>query len=97
MPAEEWGRLRVVVIGSQMPRRDNAAVQYFSRLLGEGGEGRRLVYAEALYDEGRALNLLGTHQLDREVGAAFFGDPGRMERDLLGAAAAEYLRTLKDD
>jgi hypothetical protein len=97
VPAEEWARLRVVVIGSQMPRGNNVAVQYFARLVGELGEGPRVVYAEALYDEGRALNLLGTHLLDRGVAVAFFGDPQRMDRDLLGDAAAEYLRTLKDD
>ena len=97
LSAEEWGKLRVVIMGSQMPRKDNLAVQYFARLLGEAGEGRRIVYAEALFDEKRALNLLGTHLLDREIAAAFFDDPARMNRDLLGDAAADYLRTLKID
>ncbi len=84
-------------MGSQMPRKDNLAVQYFARLLGETGEGRRIIYAEAIFDEHRALNLLGTHLLDREIAASFFDDPLRMNRDLLGDAAAEYLRTLKID
>jgi hypothetical protein len=97
LSAEEWGKLRVVIMGSQMPRKDNLAVQTFARLLGEAGEGRRIVYAEALFDEKRALNLLGTHLLDREIAGAFFDDPVRMNRDLLGDAAAEYLRTLKID
>jgi hypothetical protein len=94
MSAEEWARLRVVVIGSPMPRRANVAVQYFARLLGEAGEGKRIVYAESL-DEARGLNLLGTHLLDRKIATDFFDDPRRMDRDLLGDAAAEYLRTLK--
>src|SRR5262249_22947861 len=47
VPADEWKRLRVVVMGSAMPRKNNLAVQYFSRLLGEKGEGLRVVYAEA--------------------------------------------------
>jgi hypothetical protein len=96
LSAEEWSKLRVVVLGSQMPRKNNLAVQYFARILGETGEGRRIIYAEAL-DEKRALNLLGTHLLDREISTAFFDDPMRMNRDLLGDAAAEYLRTLKID
>ncbi len=97
LTAEEWGKLCVVIMGSQMPRKKNLAVQYFARLLGESGEGRRIVYAEALFDEKRALNLLGTHRLDREIATAFFDDSLRMDRDLLSDAAAEYLRTLKMD
>jgi len=95
--AAEWGKLRVIVMGSQMPRKDNLAVQYFAHLLGEAGEGRRIIYAEALFDEKRALNLFGTHLLDRDIAVSFFDDPARMNRDLLGDAAAEYLRTLKID
>lgn len=97
LSADDWRKLRVVVLGSQMPRRNNLAVQYFARLLGETGEGRRIVYAEGLGDANRAMNLLGTHLLDREIATAFFDDPERMDRDLLGDAAADYLRTLKFD
>jgi hypothetical protein len=88
---KEWGRLTAVVMGPQMPRKDNLAVQYFARLLGEVGEGRRVVYAEALFDEAKALNLLGTRRVDTRLGKDFFDDPRRMHRDLLGDAAREYL------
>jgi hypothetical protein len=54
----EWKRLHVIVMGSQLPRRGNLGVQYFARLLGEAGEGKRVVYAEAIFDEPRALDLL---------------------------------------
>ncbi len=91
---EEWKRVSVIVLGSQMPRRDNLAVQYFARLLGEPGEGRRILYAEGLGDEQRALDLLGTHLVDTRIGAAFFDDPARMYRDLLGDAAKEVLDEL---
>ena len=37
------------------------------------------------------MDLLATHQLDGELSEAFFGDPGRMEIDLLGNAASVYL------
>ena len=90
----EWGRLRVVVMGSQLPRKNNLAVQYFARLLGEAGEGGRIVYAEAVFEESRALDLLATRIVDTRIGAAFFGDAGRMHRDLLGDAAKEYLDKL---
>jgi hypothetical protein len=91
MTAEEWSTLTVVVSGSQTPRVENVAVQYFSRLLGEtNGEGRRIVYAESLWDEEKAINLLGTLRLDGKLSAVVFGDPFRMYRDFLadGARAA---------
>jgi hypothetical protein len=91
----EWKALRVVIEGSPMPRKGNLAVQYFSRLLAEPGEGLRIIYAESLFDETRALNLLGTNLLDSEIASAFFADPKRMHRDLLDEAAAEYLNEMK--
>jgi hypothetical protein len=94
MPADEWRCLRVVVMGSALPRRDNVAVQFFARLLHEPGEGDCIVYAESLFDERRALNLLGTRLLDSDIGTAFFDDPRRMHRDLLGDAAAACLKDM---
>ena len=92
--AEDWDRLRVVVTGAQMPRPGNLAVQYFARLLGESGEGKRIIYAEALFDETSALNLLGTHRLDASAAQAFFGDRSRLNRDLLADATPTALDTL---
>jgi hypothetical protein len=96
MPAGEWERLTVIVMGRQLPRKDNLAVQYFVRLLGEPGEGKRIVYAEALFDETKALDLLATRLVDTQVGFDFFDDPLRMHRDLLGDAAKEFLPQLLD-
>jgi hypothetical protein len=88
MTAEEWGSLTVIVLGMQTPRVDNAAVQYFARLFGEtSGEGRRVVYAEGLGDEEKAVHLLGTLRLDGKLSVAVFNDPFRMYRDLLADAA----------
>ncbi len=91
MSPQEWSRLHVVIIGPHMPREDLVVTQYFLRLLHEPGEGRRVVYAESLWEEPKALDLLGTHLLDGSVGEAFFGDYLRMHRDLLGDAASQYL------
>jgi hypothetical protein len=88
MTAEEWGSLSVIVQGMQTPRVENAAVQYFARLFGEtSGEGRRVVYAEGLGDEEKALNLLGTLRLDGMLSVAVFNDPFRLYRDLLADVA----------
>lgn len=86
-----WDQIRVVVRGMQMPRKDNLAVSYFAKLLGEKGESNRIVYAEGLADEGAGLSLLGTRLLDTEIGEVFFADRWRMHRDLLGDAAKEIL------
>jgi hypothetical protein len=94
MTEAEWKKLRVVVMGSAMPRKGNINVQYFAKRLGGTGEGPRIVYAESLWDEEKALNLLGTHLLDTAIGAAFFNDPERMHRDLLADAAAAYLKKM---
>ena len=94
LTGKEWSQMTIVVMGSQMPRKDNLAVQYFARLLGVGGEGRRIIYAEALFDESKALDLLGTHLVDTGIGEAFFADPQRMHRDLLADATRTYLDTL---
>jgi hypothetical protein len=92
---EEWKQLRVVVPGPQMPRKENLAVQYFARLLGEPGEGRRIIYAESLWDEPGALKLLATHSIDSDIGVAFFGDGMRMHRDLLADAAKDHLQHMQ--
>jgi hypothetical protein len=94
MSADEWHALRVVVIGVHMAREGELATQYFLRALGEAAEGRRVVYAEGLWEEPRALDLLGTHLLDGSVGAAFFGNDQRMHRDVLGDAGRSYLDEL---
>jgi hypothetical protein len=88
MTPTEWTGLTVVIQGAQAPRVENAAVQYFARLLGEGpGEGRRVVYAEGLWEEDKALRLLGTLRLDGKLATAVFGDPFRMYRDFVADGA----------
>jgi len=91
MTAEDWRALRVVIIGSHMAREGEVAEQYFLRLLGEAGEGDRVVYAEGLWQPRDALDLLATHRVDLGAGAAFFGEPMRMHRDILGDGARRWL------
>jgi hypothetical protein len=87
----EWNALHVVMIGPHMPRDQECSIQFFERLFHEHEEGERIIYAEALWNEKDALNLLATHEVDESAGAAFFGDPMRMHRDLLADAAKAYL------
>jgi hypothetical protein len=94
---EEWNKLHVLIMSAHMPRDRELTVQYFERALNEPFEGRRIVYAEGLYEETKAMDLLGTHIIDGSTGEAFFGDFMRMHRDLLSDAAAAYIQTLKFD
>jgi hypothetical protein len=94
LPENDWKKLHIVVMGSALPRAGNLAIQYFAQALNEPGEGKRIIYAEALFDEKRALNLLGTHLVDTGIGTYFFDDAGRMHRDLLADAAKEYLEKM---
>ncbi|BDU71424.1 hypothetical protein [Mesoterricola silvestris] len=89
--AADWDRVRVVVIGSHMAREGEVGWQFFTRLLGEPGEGGRLVFAEEKWDPAEALKLLATHAVDGDLGRAFFGDPGRMHRDVLAPGAKKWL------
>jgi hypothetical protein len=91
MSPREWEALHVIIITAHMPREESMHLQYFSRLLNEPAEGRRIIVAESLWEEPKALDLYGTHLLDGSIGQAFFGDPMRMHRDLLADAAREYL------
>jgi hypothetical protein len=96
MSPEEWKALKVVIMGSALPRKQNEALQYFTRLLGEPGEGPRIIYAESVRDEVKALDLLATSEVDTGIGVDFFNDPTRMHRDLLSDAAKDYLPLLID-
>jgi len=87
----DWPRLHVVVMGSHMARTNEIALQYFERLLGESDEGGRVVFAEGLWDEEKALDLLATHLLDGAASAAFFGNALRLHEDMLAKGARKYL------
>ncbi len=81
------------IIGPHMPREDLVVHPVFLRLLHEPREGRRVVYAESLWQEPQAMDLLGTHLLDGDVGEAFFGDAMRMHRDLWAMPPDNICRT----
>jgi hypothetical protein len=92
LPGLDWGNLKVVIEGSALPRKQNLATQYFARLLGVSGECPRLVYAESLYDEAKALRLLNATAVDARAGSLFFDDPTFLHRDLMAGVTAAFLR-----
>jgi hypothetical protein len=62
--------------------------------MSRGAVGKRLWYAEGVFDKDGGLNLLGTILVDRGASLAFFNDPARLERDLLADAAQRHLNRL---
>ena len=89
-----WSHVDVIVLGPKQPRAGNVQYQYFQRAMGPGAEGKRLWYAEGVFDKDGGTNLLGTILLDRGASIAFFNDPVRLERDLLADGAARHLNRL---
>jgi hypothetical protein len=88
LTSAQIARLQVVVTGNHQARARSLPMQYFrARLREPEGEEHRVTYAEAVSSEQEALALLGTKAIDRAIALAFFGDPTRMQRDLLGDAA----------
>lgn len=92
MTDEERSTFQVVVTGDHQARVRSLGMQYFTKLLGEasGGE-QRVAYGEGVADADEAIALVGTRKLDRAIASAFFGDPERLQRDVLGDAVAKVL------
>lgn len=92
---EEWSHLEVIIAGNHQARARSLPLQYFAKLLGEPlGAECRIAYAEAISNAQDALALAGTRRLDRAIADAFFADPKRLQRDVLGDAAHARLRDI---
>jgi hypothetical protein len=89
---EDWKHLRVAVMQPHMPREQNSIMQYLQKMLKQPYEGESIIYGEGKNEEDYALDLIGTHILDRRVAVNFFKDPWRMHRDLLSDGAKRYLK-----
>ncbi len=94
---EERNRLFVVIPAPKMPRQENVVGLYFSKYLNVPMESPRLVFAEGLTDTKSVLELVGTWQIEASLSAAFFHDPNKMQKDILGMSTQEYLQSCKID
>jgi hypothetical protein len=92
LDTEEVQQLEVVVAGVHQARARSLGLQYFQTRFGEApGEEKRVTYAEAAADAAEARELIGTRRVDRSIALAFFGDAKKLQRDVLGDAAARQL------
>ncbi|MDZ4835229.1 MAG: hypothetical protein SGJ27_15740 [Candidatus Melainabacteria bacterium] len=92
MPADDWKRIRIAVLQPHMPRSENSIMQYLLKMLKQKYEGESIVYGEGRSEEEYAIDLIGTHTLDKKIAIEFFNDPWRMHRDLLSDGAKRYLK-----
>lgn len=96
LSTDDRRELRVVVTGNHQARVRSLPMQYFAKRLGEPeGAEDRVTYAEGVFDVEEARALVGTRRLDRELAKAFFGDPHRLQRDVLGDSARARLAAVE--
>lgn len=89
---EERASLQVVVTGNHQARVRSLGMQYFrKRLEGSANADARLTYGEGIEDADAALELVATRRLDAVIAEAFFDDPTRLQRDVLGDAVRDVL------
>jgi hypothetical protein len=92
---EELAKLQVVVAGAHQARDRSLGMQYFRKRLNEPPhEENRVAYAENAADEKAALSLAGIRKFDGAIASAFFGDPKRLQRDVLGDSVEKRLAAM---
>jgi hypothetical protein len=84
-----WASLVVLASVSHQGRARDIVVQYFERLLGETvSEGasleNRLVILEGQSKPAAQRSGLAGHNVDRQFAEVIFGDPGRLQWDVMG-------------
>lgn len=96
LSAHDRTELQVVVAGDHQARVRSLAMQYFHKRFADRPDADLHVsYAEGVSDEHGALELVGTQRLDRTLARAFFGEEQRLQRDILGDAAEQQLRSFE--
>lgn len=96
---DRWENIYVVICAAHQGRYRETTLQYFQRLLyeQEGFSAKnedRVVYAEHISEPQAALELLARHIVDQRASNDLFGDPTRLQEDLMSDGATAYLEEL---
>ena len=96
---ENWDNIYVVICAAHQGRYRETTLQYFQKLLyeqaGLAAENEdRVIYAEHIDEPQAALELLARHIVDQKASLDLFGDPTRLQEDLMSDGAASYLEEL---
>jgi hypothetical protein len=89
-----------VICGAHQARRRELTRQFFERWLREASGDSDYVCHQLLYAEDResvdeALELVATRLVDARIAERIFGDPTRLDEDVLGQAGLSILATIK--
>jgi hypothetical protein len=100
--SEDWHKIHVVICAAHQARYRETTKQYFQRIFHEiesldANYENRVIYAEHIYDNEAALQLLARHLVDQKTSIALFGDRSRLQEDLMADGASAYLEVLFSD
>lgn len=87
---QDWAGCLLLVCGPPFGRRDSIEIAAAMEVFGREALGTRLLYVDNVFTIPAAINQVGGAIADRDLGAAVFGDPLRMWRDLLGDVARRH-------
>ncbi len=88
---DEWEDLYIVSHGGASVRAVNVVRLYLQRVMPEKFNAGQVLFAENRHGKDDMIRYVGYVRMQRHVGAWAFGDPGRMEVDLLGYEAGAIL------
>lgn len=91
LSAEEWNRLYVVSHGGPDVRAVNVVRLYLQRVMPAKMDAGKVLFAVDTHGKENMIDYAGYVRMQRIVGAWAFGDPKRMEVDLLGYEAGAIL------
>ncbi|TMV04949.1 hypothetical protein FGK63_17895 [Ruegeria sediminis] len=91
MDEADWARMYVVHHGGSSVKNVNVVLLYLQRVMPEKVAAGQVLFAENAHGKDALARHAGYVRMQRHVGAWAFGDPGRMEVDLLGYEAGAIL------
>lgn len=94
MEEKDWADMYVVAHGRTDVRKINVVLNYLQRVMPEKFAAGQVLFAENTSGKEEIIKYVGYIKMQRHVGAWAFGNPGRMEVDLLGYEAGSVLDEL---
>jgi hypothetical protein len=87
---QDWAECLLFVCGPPFGRRDSIEIAAAMEVFGREALGMRVLSVDNVFTIPAAISQVGGAIADRDLGAAVFGDPLRMWRDLLGDVARRH-------
>ncbi|WP_170475486.1 hypothetical protein [Ruegeria arenilitoris] len=94
MDEDDWNKMYVVHHGGSNVKNVNVVLLYLQRVMPEKVTAGQVLFAESAHGTDAMAKYAGYAKMQRLVGAWAFGDPARMEVDLLGYEAGSILDEL---